>query len=146
VHVIPREDNANQARVKGLKARVVPAGGALFDMYADYMEVEYGILDCDYVFVNLFRGPAGAPMTAANAQKLAGRLRARTGIAHFTPHACRHSYATRLLRAGVPVEVVAELLGHASPQTTSATYSHLDAEDHRRVLAAAGIFDEPAVP
>jgi len=42
VHVIPREDNANQARAKGLKARIVPARGELFDLYA-----EYGSLDCD---------------------------------------------------------------------------------------------------
>ncbi|MCX5163725.1 tyrosine-type recombinase/integrase [Streptomyces sp. NBC_00264] len=55
-----------------------------------------------------------------------------------------HTYATRLLRAEVPIEVVAELLGHASTQTTAEIYSHLDVEDHRRVLLSAGIIKDGA--
>jgi site-specific recombinase XerD len=139
IAVVPRPDNVNGVRVKGLKARVVPAGAVVFDAYADYMEVEYGGLDSDWVFVNLFRPPVGAPMTENSVAKLVTRLRGRTGIAGFTPHVLRHGYATRLLRAGVPVEVVAELLGHASPTTTAQTYSHLTVEDHRRSLLAAGV-------
>jgi site-specific recombinase XerD len=50
VHVVPREFNANEARVKGLKERIVPVGTIVLDAYADYMETEYGALDCDYVF------------------------------------------------------------------------------------------------
>ena len=139
VSVVPRDGNVNGVRVKGLKARVVPAGMVVFDAYADYMEVEYGALDSDWVFVNLFRPPVGAPMTAGAVAKLVTRLRNGTGIAGFTPHVLRHGYATRLLRAQVPVEVVAELLGHSSPTTTSQTYSHLTVEDHRRALLAAGV-------
>ena len=139
VAVVPRDGNVNGARVKGLKARVVPAPPVVFDAYADYMEAEYGSLDCDWVFVNLFRPPLGAPITADSVAKLVTRLRARTGIAGFTPHVLRHGYATRLLRAGVPVEAVAELLGHASATTTSQTYSHLTVEDHRRALVTAGV-------
>jgi integrase len=111
----------------------------VFDAYADYMEAEYGALDCDWVFVNLFRPPVGAPMTPGAVAKLVARLRRRTGIVGFTPHVLRHGYATRLLRAQVPVEVVAELLGHATPTTTSQIYSHLSVEDHRRALHAAGV-------
>ncbi|MEU2587793.1 tyrosine-type recombinase/integrase [Streptomyces avermitilis] len=59
VRVVPRESNVNSARVKGLKARTVPAAAEVFDAYADHMESEYGTLDCDYVFVNLFRPPVG---------------------------------------------------------------------------------------
>jgi site-specific recombinase XerD len=139
IAVVPRGDNVNGARVKGLKARVVPAPSMVFDAYADYMEAEYGSLDCDWVFVNLFRPPLGAPMTEDSVAKLVARLRRQTGIANFSPHVLRHGYATRLLRAGVPVEVVAELLGHASPTTTAQTYSHLEVEDHRRALVAAGV-------
>jgi site-specific recombinase XerD len=139
VAVLARPDNVNGARAKGLKGRVVPAGLVVFDAYADYMEAEYGALDCDWVFVNLFAAPLGAPMTAGSVAKLVERLRTRTGIAEFSPHALRHGYATRMLRAGVPVEVVAELLGHASPTTTMQIYSHLEVEDHRRSLIAAGV-------
>jgi len=34
----------------------------------------------------------------------------------------RHTHATELIRAGVPVEVVARLLTHQSSTTTSQTY------------------------
>jgi site-specific recombinase XerD len=35
-----------------------------------------------------------------------------------TPHAFRHTYASRLIRGGIPIEVVRKLLGHASISTT----------------------------
>ncbi|MFD6102899.1 tyrosine-type recombinase/integrase [Nocardia salmonicida] len=142
VHVVPREDNVNDARVKRLKSRVVPAAAEVFDLYAEYMEVEYGCLDSDFVFVNLFRAPVGAPMTETNVHKLIERLRDRSGVDFFAPHIARHTYATRLLRAGVRIEIVAELLGHSSSQTTEMTYSHLTVEDHRHALVAAGILRE----
>ena len=63
IEVVPRPDNVNQARVKGLKPRRVPVRESLFDLYADYMELEYGPRDGDYVFINLFADPVGAPMT-----------------------------------------------------------------------------------
>lgn len=142
VRVVPRRDNANGARVKGLRPRTVPVDDRVLDAYADYMEAEYGALDCDYVFVNLFRAPRGAPMTATNVHKLAGRLRRRSGVAEFTPHTLRHTMATRLLRAGVDAAVVAELLGHASSQTTTSTYGHLRVEDHRLALIGVGALEE----
>ena len=123
VRVVPREDNGNQARVKRMKERSVPVRDVVLDLYADYMELEYGMLDCDYVLVTLSGPGRGAPMTRHGAAKLFGRLRRRTGIGHLHAHAYRHTYATRLLRAGVPAEVVAELLGHASSQTTTQTYT-----------------------
>ncbi|MGH3680755.1 MAG: tyrosine-type recombinase/integrase [Natronosporangium sp.] len=105
------------------------------------MHEEYGPLDCDYVFVNLWGRPAGQPMSYPNVDGLVRRLRKRTGI-WFTPHQFRHSYATGLLRRGVAVEVVQHLLGHASISTTVDTYSHISIEDARRALVAAGVLDE----
>lgn len=99
MRVVLRESNVNGARVKGLKPRTVPAGTEVFDAYADYMESEYGALDCDYVFVNLFRPPVGAPMPRSAIEDLAAQLRKWTGIGHFTPHVLQHSWAPRLLRA-----------------------------------------------
>jgi len=58
-------------------------------------------------------------------------------------HWFRHGYATGLLRAGTPVEVVSKLLGHASVTTTSQTYAHLVLGLH--VPGVAAVQDEDLV-
>src|SRR6266436_1877969 len=37
---------------------------------------------------------------------------------HYSPHCLRHTFATQLLNAGVPLEVLKELMGHHSMQIT----------------------------
>ena len=108
---------------------------------ADYLIEEYGELDSDYVFVNLWGGRVGSPLKYAAVYDLVRRLRARTGI-DFDPHWLRHTYATGLLRSDVPVEVVSSLLGHASVATTSSTYAHLTVADTRAALTRAGVLTE----
>lgn len=140
VVVVRQPLNVNRARAKTF-SRDVPVDPALVRLYSDYLHEEYGLLDCDYVFVNLWAEPVGRPMSYPSVDRLVRRLRARTGI-EFTPHQFRHSYATDLLRRGVAVEVVQHLLGHASISTTVDTYSHLGMEDARRALVAAGVLAE----
>lgn len=129
--------NTNGARAKSW-SRVVPIEPRVIRLYSDYLHEEYGTLDSDYVFVNLWGGRRGRPLRYATVDGLVQRLRARTGV-EFTMHELRHTYATDLLRRGVGVEVVQKLLGHATITTTVDTYSHLDVEDARRALVAAGI-------
>ncbi len=140
VVVVRQRLNVNRARAKTF-SRDVPVDPALVRLYSDYLHEEYGPLDCDYVFVNLWAEPVGRPMSYPSVDRIVRRLRARTGI-EFTPHQFRHSYATDLLRRGVAVEVVRHLLGHASISTTVDTYSHLGMEDARRALVAAGVLAE----
>ena len=40
-------------------------------------------------------------------------------------HDLRHTVATRMLEAGVPVKVVSEILGHSSVAFTMDRYSHV---------------------
>lgn len=131
--------NDNGARSKSREQRAIPVSAELIRLWGDYLHSEYGDLDSDYVFVNLFAEPRGQAWSYAAVYDLVKRLRQRTGI-EFDPHWCRHSAATRMLRDEVPIEVVSKLLGHSSVTTTSAVYGHLSAEDARRALEKAGWF------
>lgn len=143
VRIVPRPDNANGARAKTAAVATLPVSPPLVRLYGDYLHTEYGELDCDYVFVNLWSGPVGRPLRYQAVAKLVARLRERTGIA-FTPHLLRHTRATEWIRAGVPIEVVSKLLTHRSVSTTSDTYVHLTVEDVRAELVRAGVWDESA--
>jgi len=115
---------------------------ALVRLYSDYMHTEFGDLDCDYVFVNLWAEPVGRPLRYQAVARLVARLRAVTGIA-FTPHLLRHTRATELIRGGVPIEIISKMLTHRSVTTTSDTYVHLTVDDVRAELVRAGVWEPP---
>ncbi len=139
--IVPRSDNANGARAKTIDPATIPVSAGLVRLYSAYMFDEYGEIDSDYVYENLFAEPHGAPLRYDAVHKLATRLQARTGIS-FNLHMLRHSHATDLLRQGVALEVVAKLLTHRSSATTSRTYVHLEVDDLRAALVGAGAWAE----
>ena len=60
VRIVPRADNANGARAKVAATTVVPVSVPLVRLYSEYMHAEYGEIDSDYVFVNLWGGGRGS--------------------------------------------------------------------------------------
>jgi len=50
------------------------------------------------------------------------------------PHSMRHSTAVALLRSGVDLSTISQLLGHASPSTTN-RYANIDLEMKREAIA-----------
>jgi integrase/recombinase XerD len=143
MRVTPRR-NLNGARVKGSKERVVPVGPGFVRLAIDYLTLDFGALDSDYLFVNLYGGVVGRPWTYESVDDLVRRLRKKVGF-YFTPHMFRHTYSTRLLQAGARIEIVCELLGHADIQTTRSIYGHLDVTDLRAELDRVGWLDDSAV-
>lgn len=138
VRIVPRDDNANGARAKCHTETTIPVSGALVRLYREYLFEEYGDLDSDYVFVNLFTPPVGRPLRYSAVAGLVVRLRARTGI-DFNLHVLRHSAASEMVRAGVAIEVVSKMLTHADVATTSGTYVDLGVEDIRAELVRADV-------
>jgi hypothetical protein len=47
------------------------------------------------------------------------------GLRRFTIHQLRHTYATVLIKAGVPLPYISKQLGHSSIKITVDTYGHL---------------------
>lgn len=123
VRIIDRPDNSNGARTKGSNGDVC-ASEEWFRLYHRYMHEVYGDLDCDYVFVNLWRKPIGRPMSYNGVRELVRSLRQRTGIT-FVPHMLRHTHATELQRHKVPLEIISKRLLHRQlqPPATSTSIS-----------------------
>lgn len=53
------------------------------------------------------------------------RVQVKAGLPRIRLHDLRHTHATLLLKAGVPLKVVSERLGHSSPAFTMAVYQHV---------------------
>jgi integrase/recombinase XerD len=126
VHVRRRADNDNSALAKSRFSRVVPVEEEVTGYYRDYQwerEQVPEAAECDMVFVNLFRAPLGKAMSYSNAKQLFDRL-AKWAEIIARPHMLRHTAATEWLEAGVPDDVVSDLMGHASPQSLK-PYKHV---------------------
>lgn len=58
----------------------------------------------------------------------------RLGIERKTPHATRHTYASRARKDGMPPEILQKILGHADYSTTANIYVHTDVEELVRAV------------
>lgn len=145
IEVVPRE-HPHRVRVKGGGYRKLYISDELDRLYGEYLwqlcdagaDVAVADLDDGYVFVNLAREPRFAPWQPDSVYDLVDRLRRQLAgrvPGPWTPHWFRHSHATALLLAGVPVHVVSRRLGHADVQTTLNTYAHVTEDAELRAVA-----------
>jgi site-specific recombinase XerD len=135
LHVVPRE-NPNGARAKGRRERAVPLAGQVlsyYDLYLDERERCREAADCDFVLVNLFAEPRGAPMRYSRVAQLFAALSRRAGLARaVTPHMLRHAAGSALTAHG-GLDVAQAVLGHASITSTQ-IYVHASAERQRAAV------------
>jgi integrase len=99
--------------VAGGKGRaVIPIADALRPYLAQAREAA----TCRYVIEH-----GGKPVASLKTGTRAAARRA--GLSGVTPHVLRHTAATWMVQAGVPIEQVARMLGHRDPRVTWTTYA-----------------------
>ena len=129
LHVVRREDNPNGAWAKSRRQRVVPLDFLTvlaFDTYQLERSAVAAAADSDFVLVNLFRPPVGAPMRLDAINELTGAASRRAGIdPPVRPHQLRHAFGSNVADAGNGIDVVADLLGHRWV-SSSQVYMHPD--------------------
>lgn len=76
--------------------------------------------------------PVGSIKTGFNAAV------AKAGLADVSPHVLRHTCAVHMAEAGVPMEEIAQYLGHSNTHTTRAVYARYSPDHLRR---AADVLD-----
>ncbi|MFD4431855.1 tyrosine-type recombinase/integrase, partial [Nocardia sp. NPDC058497] len=140
LHVI-RRDNANGAVAKSRHSRAVPLDFLVvraLDLYLLERADQPAAANCDFLLVNLFRAPLGAPMSVDAINELFDRLGRRAGLPRsVTPHQGRHAFASNLADSGALLDEIQALLGHLCP-SSSEPYLHPSVERLREAIERGG--------
>jgi integrase len=73
----------------------------------------------------VFTSSIGTPIFPTAFRHQFDKVCAKAGLVGWHPHELRHSAASIMLAAGVPLEVVSRVLGHASIRITADVYGHM---------------------
>lgn len=73
----------------------------------------------------VFTTPTGAPIHATNLLPPFRAMLERLGLPRITIHDLRHSAASMMLAAGVPLPVISNVLGHSTMRVTADLYAHV---------------------
>lgn len=104
---------------KGDKVRTVPLAASAVDALKD-QRYKTGLKGAQ-----VFSSVRGGREQSGVTQRAIARISLAAGLRQIRSHDTRHSFASQLVSAGVPIVQVAKLLGHASVTTTFRTYAHL---------------------
>ncbi|MGI6252603.1 MAG: tyrosine-type recombinase/integrase [Aminivibrio sp.] len=117
-----------RAMGKGQKERIIPFLGQVTERVAAYLEKGRPALLRKPVNA-LFLTKSGNPIKREDVWRTLRKRGRAAGIpvSRLHPHVLRHSFATHLLRRGMDLRAVQELLGHSSI-STSEKYLHFDLE------------------
>lgn len=119
VHSTPK---SHSARVIDLDAETV----AQLHAHRTRQEAERAEWAADYQDQDLVVAKEnGEPIHPHTFSQAFERLIAKAGLRMIRLHDLRHTHATLALKAGVPVKVISERLGHESPAFTLKQYAHV---------------------
>jgi len=107
-----------RVRGKGTRMRLLPLAPETTQLLDHYLRLERPDRCSAALFVVL-KGPArGQRMTPAGLRSLFRHHRRTTGIEKANPHRFRHTFATDMVRAGISLPALMQLMGHADIETT----------------------------
>jgi integrase len=87
----------------------------------------------------IFTSETGTPMDPDNWRRLVYNVTEKAFGERWGPHELRHSAASIMLAAGVPLKMVSEVLGHSSIRITADIYSHVLGTDRTAADAMAKV-------
>ena len=107
-----------RVRGKGNKLRLLPLAPETVELLDHYRLLERPKVGTTALFISL-KGPAhGIRMTLPGLRSLFRHHRKGTGIKLANPHRFRHTFASDMVRAGISLPALMQLMGHANIQTT----------------------------
>jgi integrase/recombinase XerD len=122
---------------KGAKERIIPIHEQATEAVAEYLTEARPLLVRNKNEKALFVNRRGERLTRQGFWLiLKGYAKAANLRDNVTPHTLRHSFATHMLRGGMPLRHVQEMLGHANISTTQ-VYTHLATEHMREAYEKA---------
>jgi site-specific recombinase XerD len=125
-----------RVRGKGSKVRFLPLAPEAVQLLEHYLRLERPPHCGAALFVNLKGRARGTRMTAAGLRSLFRHHRQTTGVNKANPHRFRHTFATDLIRGGISLPALMQLMGHAQIETTM-VYVNITPQDVYRQYSSA---------
>ncbi len=107
-----------RVRGKGSKLRFLPLAPETTQLIDHYLRLERPD-PCSAALFVVLKGPArGTRMTPAGLRSLFRYHRKTTGVTIANPHRFRHTFASDMVRAGISLPALMQLMGHSDIETT----------------------------
>jgi site-specific recombinase XerD len=113
---------------KGNKQRLMPLPQEIIDVLEKYLHLERPLTNSPALFVSLKGRCRGLPMTPAGLRSLFRHHRAGSQILAANPHRFRHTFGADMVRDGISLPALQQLLGHSQIRTTM-IYAQLAPQD-----------------
>jgi integrase/recombinase XerD len=111
-------DGQMRVHGKGNKKRLLPLAPDIVEVLGHYLRLERPLTNAPALFVSLKGRQRGQPMNAAGLRSLFRHHRMRSQVHHANPHRCRHTFGADMVRAGMSLPALQQLMGHSQIRTT----------------------------
>lgn len=139
IKIVYRNDNPHDSLSKSHRLRTVGIKDSdkfefelLLERYMKYRKRKLSSGNIDWLFISN-RGTKLSQNTVYKRFKNTLEKACPESADKITLHSFRHTFCTKELLAGTPIEFVAKIVGHSNPQTTYMIYVHYSGEEMRKI-------------